>query len=251
MDHPNGLVIEDLCVSVEGKTILKGISLEVRRGELLAVMGPNGSGKSTLAFTLLGHPKYKVTGGRILYKGQDVTQLSPDKRARLGLFLGFQYPSEIPGVTVGNFLLTALKTKNKDVSVPDFMRLLKEKMQALRIDDAFVKRYLNEGFSGGEKKQMEILQLAVLQPEIAVLDEIDSGLDIDALRVVADGINALRSPTRGFLLITHYQRILQHVRPDRIHIMMDGRVVRTGGPELAEELEKKGYDWVLKENLTA
>ncbi|MBI4017920.1 MAG: Fe-S cluster assembly ATPase SufC, partial [Candidatus Aenigmarchaeota archaeon] len=227
------LRIEDLHVSVDGKEIVRGLTLEVNEGSFVAVMGPNGSGKSTLAFALMGHPKYKITKGRILFNGKDITNAKPDERARLGLFLGFQYPSEVPGVTVGNFLFTALKTKDKSADMKSFVTLLKQKMKELRIDEAFTQRYLNEGFSGGEKKRMEILQLAVLQPEIAVLDEIDSGLDIDALKIVAEGINALRSPQRGFLLITHYQRILDYVKPDKIHVMLDGRVARTGGAELA------------------
>ncbi|QQG39366.1 MAG: Fe-S cluster assembly ATPase SufC [Candidatus Aenigmatarchaeota archaeon] len=238
----NGLVIEDLHVSVDAKEIVKGLSLTVNKGDVQAVMGPNGSGKSTLAFALMGHPKYRITRGRILFNGTDVTNAKPDERARLGLFLGFQYPSEIPGVTVANFLFTAAKARDKGLNVMNFMKDLKQKMRELNIDDAFANRYLNEGFSGGEKKRMEILQLAVLRPEIAVLDEIDSGLDIDALRIVASGIEAMRGPRTGFLIITHYKRILDYVKPDSVHVMVDGRVARTGGLELAEELEKKGYE---------
>lgn len=242
------LVMEDLHVKVGGKPILKGLSLRLNAGEMLAIMGPNGSGKSTLAFALMGHPKYQVTKGRILLDGKDIVNMKPNERARLGLFLGFQYPSEIPGVTVANFLLTALKAKDKSVSLADFMKLLKQRMEELRIDESFARRYLNEGFSGGEKKRMEILQMSILQPGVAVLDEIDSGLDIDALRVVADGVNALRSKDRGVLMITHYQRILNYVKPDRIAVMMDGKIVKEGDAELAHEMEKKGYDW-LKRNV--
>lgn len=236
------LNIENLHVSVEGTEILKGVSLELEPGELQAVMGPNGSGKSTLAHVLVGHPDFEVTSGTMEYNGQDLAELEPDERAKLGLFLGFQYPKEVPGVTVSNFLRTALESRGEELSVPDFMDLLREKMDKLDIDEGFAHRYLNEGFSGGEKKRMEILQMAVLEPEIAILDEVDSGLDIDALKVVANGINQLRTADRGFLLITHYQRILDYVEPDEVHVMMDGRIVRSGGPELAEELEEKGYE---------
>jgi Fe-S cluster assembly ATP-binding protein len=211
-------------------------------------MGPNGSGKSTLAYTLMGHPKYTVDKGEALYKGQNILELAPDERAKLGLFLSFQYPQEIPGVSVSNFLRTAYNAvKPNQISVPEFVKLLKEKMRLLKIDDAFSRRYLNEGFSGGEKKRTEILQLAVLQPEMAILDETDSGLDIDSLKTVAHGVNTLLGPNLGVLIITHYQRILNYITPDKIHIMLKGRIVKSGGKELAHELEAKGYDSIIKE----
>jgi len=236
-------MVDNLHVSVEGKEILKGLSLSVNAGEVHALMGPNGSGKSTLSFCLMGHPKYTITQGRILYKGQDITTLSPNARAKAGMFLAFQYPTAIPGVTITNFLRSALKAVRADeVSVREFRQLVKSQMKALGIVDGFMNRYVNDGFSGGEKKRLEILQLAVLQPELAVLDETDSGLDIDALKTVAAGINNLRAPQRGMLLITHYQRILNYVTPDVVHVVVDGRIVRSGGPELAHELEAKGYE---------
>jgi Fe-S cluster assembly ATP-binding protein len=206
-------------------------------------MGPNGSGKSTLAYTLMGHPRYTVDKGEIWYKGQNFLELAPDERAKLGLFLSFQYPQEIPGVSVSNFLRTALNSvKPKQTSVPDFVKLLKEKMKLLKIDDSFSRRYLNEGFSGGEKKRAEILQLAVLQPDMAILDETDSGLDIDSLKIVAEGVNTLIGPNVGILVITHYQRLLNYIKPDKVHVMMKGKIVRSGGKELAEELETHGYE---------
>ena len=211
-------------------------------------MGPNGSGKSTLAYTLMGHPRYTVDKGEVWYKGQNVLELAPDVRAKLGLFLSFQYPQEIPGVSVSNFLRTALNSvKPNKTSVPDFVKLLKEKMKLLKIDDSFSRRYLNEGFSGGEKKRAEILQLAVLQPDMAILDETDSGLDIDSLKVVAEGVNTLIGPDVGILIITHYQRLLNYITPDSVHIMVKGRIVKSGGKELAHELEAKGYDEIIKE----
>jgi len=240
----NKLVITNLHVSVEGKEILKGLNLTVPHGEVHAIMGPNGSGKSTLASTLLGHPKYVVTEGDIVYKGQSVLALSADKRAQLGLFLSFQYPQEISGISITNFLRTAYHAVHPDaarISVAKFYALIQEKIAQLKMDPALAERSVNEGFSGGEKKRAEILQLAVLEPSLAVLDETDSGLDIDALRQVSDGINALRSPDRGFLLITHYQRLLEYVKPDVIHVLVDGRIVKTGGAELAQTLEKTGY----------
>ena len=242
------LIIKDLHVSVEGQRILNGVNLVVKKGEVCALMGPNGSGKSTLAYTLMGHPKYAVDKGEAWYKGKNIFELKPDERAKLGLFLSFQYPQEIPGVSVSNFLRTALNAvKPSQISVPDFVKLLKEKMKLLKIDDSFSRRYLNEGFSGGEKKRAEILQLAVLQPEMAILDETDSGLDIDSLKIVAEGVNSMLNPNFGALIITHYQRILSYVTPDRIHIMVKGRIVKSGGKELAHELEAKGYDEIIKE----
>ena len=237
------LNIEDLHVTVEGKEILKGVTLMVDRGQVHAIMGPNGSGKSTLSHTLMGHPRYRITGGRILYRGQDLSGLTPDERARQGIFLAFQYPTAIPGVSVVNFLREALKARfGKDVPVKEFRTRIKEQMALLEIDESFATRYVNDGFSGGEKKRHEILQMALLQPELAVLDETDSGLDIDALKTVAQGINRLRDPQRGILLITHYQRLLDYVQPDVIHVMVAGQIVRSGGKELAQELEAKGYE---------
>jgi Fe-S cluster assembly ATP-binding protein len=242
------LEIQNLHVRTEEREILHGVDLKVSKGETHALMGPNGSGKSTLANTIMGSPSYEVTEGKILFGGEDMTEAEPDERARAGLFMAFQYPAAIPGVSVANFLRTAVNAKRDDpIKVKDFGQLLKANMDLLRIDREFTSRYLNEGFSGGEKKRAEILQLAMLQPEIAVLDETDSGLDIDALRVVADGVNAMRGPETGFLLITHYRRILQFVRPDFVHVMLDGRIVRQGGSELADELEEKGYDFVRQE----
>jgi Fe-S cluster assembly ATP-binding protein len=251
------LVIKNLHVNVEDKEILKGLNLEVNRGEIHAIMGPNGSGKSTLANTLMGHPTYEVTEGEIWFKGQNIVELSPDERSRLGLFLAFQYPSAIPGVSVANFLRTAINARYekpgaggngngevRGISMREFRQLLKDKMAMLQMDDSFTRRYLNDGFSGGEKKRMEILQMAMLQPEIAVLDETDSGLDIDALRIVSEGVNQLMNPNLGVLVITHYQRILNYVKPEHVHILVNGRIVMSGGPELALELEERGYDWV-------
>lgn len=243
--------IRNLHVSIEGREILKGVNLVVNQGEVHAIMGPNGTGKSTLAYTLMGHPHYEVTEGEVLFKGQNLVELEPDVRSHLGLFLAFQYPVSIPGVTVANFLRTALNSRrkienpdDKGIPIPEFRRLLKEKMDLLKMDHAFAGRYLNEGFSGGEKKRAEVLQMAVLRPEIAVMDETDSGLDIDALRIVSEGVNTLRGPDLGVLLITHYQRMLNYIKPDYVHIMLDGRIVETGGAELALHLEEHGYDWL-------
>ena len=237
------LVVDDLHVSVEGKEILKGLSLTLNAGEVHAIMGPNGSGKSTLSFCLMGHPKYVVTSGSIRYQGASIAELSPDERAQKGMFLAFQYPTAIPGVTITNFLRAALRGVRKaDVPVKEFRALVKTHLKSLGIQDAFMNRYVNDGFSGGEKKRLEILQMAVLNPALAVLDETDSGLDIDALKTVAAGINALRTPQRGVLLITHYQRLLNYVTPNIVHVMVDGRIVRSGGAELALELEAKGYE---------
>jgi len=244
------LEIKDLYVAVDGKPILKGLTLAVKKGEIHALMGPNGSGKSTLANVLLGNSKYEVTGGTIIYKGEDIRELSADERARRGLFLAFQYPTPIPGVSVANFLRTALQARRKAMGeekpLPpkEFRALVKEKMALLKMDESFAGRYLNDGFSGGEKKRAEILQMAVLRPEIAILDETDSGLDIDALRIVSEGVNALTGPDMGVLLITHYQRILNYIKPHFVHVMVDGRVVKSGGADLAHELEAQGYDWI-------
>jgi Fe-S cluster assembly ATP-binding protein len=244
--------IDDLHVAVEGREILKGVSLGLSRGEVHAVMGPNGSGKSTLSNTLMGHPGYQVTAGTVRFAGQDLLQLQPDERARLGVYLAFQYPTVVPGVTMANFLRTALnaqrgydgKDKSKAISPREFRALLKEPMQVLRMDDGFLSRYINDGFSGGEKKRAEILQMAVLKPSIAILDETDSGLDIDSIKFVSESINALRGPQLGVLIITHYTRILQFIKPDFVHVLVAGQVVRSGGPEVADDLERTGYaEW--------
>jgi Fe-S cluster assembly ATP-binding protein len=242
------LVIKDLRAAVDGNDILKGVNLEVPKGEVHALMGPNGSGKSTLASVLLGHPAYEVTGGTITFKGRDVTAMQPEERAQLGMFLAFQYPVEVPGVSVSNFLRTAMgAVHGEDMPVRDFMAQLRASLDELGIDQAFARRNLNEGFSGGEKKRSEVLQLALLRPELAILDETDSGLDIDAVRVVAEAVNRLRGPDIGFLVITHYTRILKYIQPDRVHLLMGGRIVKEGGPDLAEHLEEVGYKELRKE----
>ena len=234
---------ENLHVSVEGKEIVKGLDLVVDRGEVHAIMGPNASGKSTLANAIMGHPRYQVTKGRVLFKGEDVTALSPDERARRGLFLAFQYPRAIPGVTMVNFLRSALRAvRGSDVPVREFRTMLRETMAMLKIDEDFARRYINDGFSGGEMKRAEVLQMGILQPDMAILDETDSGLDIDALRTVAEGINSLMNEDRGMLVITHYQRILDYVQPDFVHVLFDGRIIKSGGPEIAHELEAEGYE---------
>jgi Fe-S cluster assembly ATP-binding protein len=243
--------------------ILQGIDLTVGKGQVHAIMGPNGSGKTTLAYALMGHPAYKVTGGQISFKGRDVLALSPDKRSRLGLFLAFQYPTAIPGLSVASFIRSALNAKLQGVdktadvdptdpvkggiSMRDFRTKMREKMALLRMDEGFASRYVNEGFSGGEKKRLEMLQLAMLEPEIAILDETDSGLDIDALRIVAEGVNAMLSPDIGVLLITHYQRLLNYITPDVVHVLAEGRIVKSGGKELALQLEEEGYGPILRE----
>ena len=242
------LEIRNLHVKVEDKQILKGLDLDVEKGKVHALMGPNGSGKSTLANVIMGHPALEITEGSIVFKGEDITEADPDDRAKAGLFLAFQYPVSIPGVSVANFLRTAINAKREEpIKVKEFGQLLKKNMEVLRVEREFTSRYLNDGFSGGEKKRAEILQMAMLEPEYAVLDETDSGLDIDALRIVSDGVNALRGPNLGSLIITHYTRILNYVRPDFVHIMLNGRIVQEGGPELADTLEEKGYDWVREE----
>lgn len=245
------LEIRNLHVNVDDKPILKGVNLTVKQGEVHALMGPNGSGKSTLANALMGHPAYTITAGQIIFDGQDILEMEPDERSRAGLFLAFQYPVSIPGVTLANFLRLAINARmkaqdpdSKGISIPQFTRLLRQKMDQLHMDHSFAGRYLNEGFSGGEKKRAEILQLATLEPKIAVLDETDSGLDIDALRVVAEGVNSLRGPNLGILVITHYQRILNYIKPEYVHVMLDGQIVESGGPDLALKLEEAGYDWI-------
>ncbi|PIQ83170.1 MAG: Fe-S cluster assembly ATPase SufC [Candidatus Omnitrophica bacterium CG11_big_fil_rev_8_21_14_0_20_63_9] len=236
------LHVDNLHVTVDDKPILNGLTLTVEAGTVHAIMGPNGSGKSTLSFVIMGHPKYTVTQGRILYKGEDLLALAPEERAQRGIFLAFQYPTAIPGVTIANFLRAALRgVRGKDVPVKEFRETVKTHLKALGIPESFMNRYVNDGFSGGEKKRLEILQMAVLGPSLAVLDETDSGLDIDALKTVAAGISALRNPQRGMLLITHYQRLLNYIKPDVVHVLVGGRIAKTGGPDLALELESKGY----------
>ncbi len=237
------LEIRDLHASIGDKEILKGLSLAINAGEVHAIMGPNGSGKSTLANVLMGNPNYRVTRGEVRVKGQDVLAMKPDERARLGLFLAFQYPVAVPGVTMVNFLRQAVNAvRGSDLPIREFRELLFAKMKVLKVDQDFARRYVNDGFSGGEKKRAEMLQMAMLEPSLAVLDETDSGLDIDALRTVAEGVNALMNPEMGLLLITHYQRLLNYVKPQFVHVLIAGRIVRSGGPELAEELEITGYD---------
>ena len=246
------LEIKGLHVSAGDKEILKGVDLEVSKGEIHALMGPNGSGKSTLANVIMGHPNLEVTAGTISFKGEDITEAEPDERARMGLFMAFQYPVSVPGVTVTKYLRTVMnahrEAKGDDpVSLKDFRKTVEAAMELVDVPREFTTRYLNEGFSGGEKKRMEILQLAMLQPDMSVLDETDSGLDIDALRVVANGVNALNGPDLGVLIITHYQRILHLVQPDAVHVLFDGRIVKEGGPELVTLLEEKGYGWIRDE----
>lgn len=245
------LEIKDLHVSIEDKEILKGLSLTIKQGEIHAIMGPNGTGKSTLAYTLMGHPNYTVTSGEVLLDGENVLEMEPDERSRAGMFLAFQYPVAIPGVTVANFLRSAVNSRrraenpeDKGMPIPEFRKMLKEKMDMLKMDHNFAGRYLNDGFSGGEKKRAEILQMATLKPRFAILDETDSGLDIDALRIVSEGVNALSGPDLGVLVITHYQRLLNYIKPQFVHVMMGGRIVESGGPDLALHLEEHGYDWL-------
>ncbi len=250
------LEIRNLHVTVEGSPILRGVNLTIKQGEIHALMGPNGSGKSTLANVLLGNPAYEVTAGQIIFAGEDLLDMEADERSRAGLFLAFQYPVSIPGVTLANFLRLAINSRlkaedpdSKGISISEFRKLMRAKMDSLKMDHSFAGRYLNEGFSGGEKKRAEILQMAVLQPKIAILDETDSGLDIDALRIVSEGVNTLKGPDLGALVITHYQRILNYIQPQYVHVMYKGQIVESGGPELALQLEEKGYDWV-KEKYT-
>jgi Fe-S cluster assembly ATP-binding protein len=246
------LEIRNLHVTAEGKEILKGLDLEVEKGRIHALMGPNGSGKSTLANAIMGHPSFEVTDGTIIYRGEDITEADPDERARAGLFMAFQYPVAIPGVTISKYLRMVLNAQREargeqPVKLKEFSKTAQEAMELVNIPRDFSSRYLNDGFSGGEKKRMEILQLAMLRPQIAVLDETDSGLDIDALRTVAEGVNTFAGPDMGVLIITHYQRILHLVKPDAVHVMFEGRIVKEGGPELVEQLEAKGYGWIREE----
>lgn len=257
------LVIKNLHANIEGKPILRGVNLVVRQGEVHALMGPNGSGKSTLANVVMGNPKYEVTEGEIWFKGENILEYSPDRRARMRLFLAFQYPMSIPGVSVANFLRRALEAiregnkpveegerptgrigKRRGMPPAEFRNLLKEKMRLLKVDNSFINRSINDGFSGGERKRAEILQMALLEPEIALMDETDSGLDIDALRIVSDSVNALRGPDLGLLLITHHQHMLNYITPDVVHVMFDGRIIKSGNKDLALELEQKGYEWL-------
>src|SRR5579859_4276807 len=248
----NLLKIENLQVSVEGKKILNGLDLEVRPGQVHAIMGPNGSGKSTLAYALAGRPGYEITGGKVTFEGQDLLALAPDERAHLGLFLGFQYPVEIPGVNNVYLLKAALNAARKSRGLPEvdafeFLTLVREKMKVMHMEESFLSRGVNEGFSGGEKKRNEILQMLMLEPRLAILDETDSGLDIDALKVVANGVNTLRSPERSVVLVTHYQRLLDYIVPDFVHVLVRGRIARSGDRTLALELERRGYDWIIEE----
>jgi Fe-S cluster assembly ATP-binding protein len=242
--------IDGLRASIEEKEILKGIHLLINGGEVHAIMGPNGTGKSTLASALMGHPKYEVTEGQVSINGEDLLEMGVDERALAGMFLAMQYPSEIAGVTNADFLRSAINARRgegNEISLIKFIRQMEAKMKELEIDPVFAQRYLNEGFSGGEKKRNEILQMLLLEPKLVILDEIDSGLDIDALKIVAAGVNTLRNEERGFLIITHYQRLLNYIKPDFVHVMMQGRIVKSGGPELAERLEAEGYDWIKEE----
>ena len=246
------LAVRGLCASAGALEILNGVDLEVRAGEVHAIMGPNGSGKSTLANVLAGRPDYTVTAGEAIYDGEDLLSLEPEIRARMGVFLAFQYPVELPGVRAWQFLKASVDARRvhngeEELSAREFQRLLDQKVKQVEIDPELVRRAVNEGFSGGEKKRNEILQMAVLEPRLALLDETDSGLDIDALRIVSDGVNKLRKDNNAMVLVTHYQRMLDYVRPDRVHVLVDGRIVRSGGPELALELEEKGYDWIREE----
>ncbi|WP_166241899.1 Fe-S cluster assembly ATPase SufC [Paenibacillus turpanensis] len=250
MSNKPVFTIDELKATVEGKEILKGVTLEIKGGEVHAIMGPNGTGKSTLASAIMGHPKYEIEGGNVTLNGEDVLEMGVDERALAGLFLAMQYPSEIAGVTNADFLRSAMNARlgeGNEISLIKFIRQMEAKMKELEMDPQFMHRYLNEGFSGGEKKRNEILQMMMLQPSIVILDEIDSGLDIDALKIVAAGVNAMRSEDRGFLVITHYQRLLNYINPDFVHVMMQGRIVKSGGPELAERLEAEGYDWIKEE----
>ena len=240
------LEIRDLRVAVDGKEILRGVNLEVPKGQVHALMGPNGAGKTSLGYAVMGHPKYQVTQGEISWAGESVLGKPPEERSRMGLFLSLQYPTAIPGVTTTNFLRAALKGQGKELPARDFLKLIRQEVAALKMDQSFMSRYINDNFSGGEKKRMEIVQMAVLTPEMAILDETDSGLDVDALRTVAEGVNRVRGDGMGILIITHYQRILDYITPDRVHVMAAGRVIASGGAELVKEIEASGYDPMLR-----
>ena len=247
------LSVKDLTADVDGNQILKGLNLEVRAGEIHAIMGPNGSGKSTFSKVLAGHPAYEVTGGEVIFQGENLLEMEPEERARSGVFLAFQYPLEIPGVSNLDFLRVAYNSRRKaqgleEIDTFDFDDLVEEKLEVVKMDSAFLSRSLNEGFSGGEKKRNEMLQMALLEPDLAILDETDSGLDIDALKIVANGVNQLTSPENATIMITHYQRLLNYIVPDYVHVMAKGRIIKSGGKELALELESRGYDWILEEN---
>jgi len=249
------LVIKNLHVNVGGTEILKGVNLTIKSGEVHAVMGPNGTGKSTLAYALMGHPKYKITAGEATLDGETLLDLDPNERSKLGLFLAFQYPVAVPGVSVANFLRTAINAHrkvqdpdDKGISIPEFRKLLKKRMALLEMNESFAGRYLNDGFSGGEKKRVEILQMATLEPKFSILDETDSGLDIDALKIVADGVNTISNKDQGIVVITHYQRILNYIKPDYVHVMLNGTIAESGGPELALRLEEEGYEWLREKH---
>jgi Fe-S cluster assembly ATP-binding protein len=249
------LVIKNLHVNVGGTEILKGVNLTIKSGEVHAVMGPNGTGKSTLAYALMGHPKYKITAGEATLDGETLLDLDPNERSKLGLFLAFQYPVAVPGVSVANFLRTAINAHrkvqdpdDKGISIPEFRKLLKKRMALLEMNESFAGRYLNDGFSGGEKKRVEILQMATLEPKFSILDETDSGLDIDALKIVADGVNTIHNKDQGIVVITHYQRILNYIKPDYVHVMLNGTIAESGGPELALRLEEEGYEWLREKH---
>lgn len=246
------LEIKDLHAEIDGKEILKGVNLTIGKGEIHAIMGPNGSGKSTLSSVLVGNPIFKVTKGSVIFEGQDLLALSPEERSHLGLFLSFQYPVEIPGVSMVNFMRTAINEKRKamgeePLTASSFLRLMRQKRQVVELDNKLASRAVNEGFSGGEKKRNEIFQMAMLEPKLSILDETDSGLDIDALRVVGEGVNKLQTPQTSCIVITHYQRLLDYIKPDIVHVLYDGRIVKTAGPELVQTLEEKGYDWIKEE----
>ena len=241
------LKLENIHVAIDGREIIHGVDLQVNKGEVHAILGPNGSGKSTLAYALMGHPRYEVTEGTVTFKGEDLLEMEPDVRSRAGLFLAFQYPISIPGVNMGNFLRLAYKARFGEEAVRTFRRGLQEKLRMLKMDESYMRRYLNEGFSGGEKKKAEILQMAMLRPEIAIMDETDSGLDVDAFKVVADGVNAMRGPDLGIVVITHYNRMLEYIKPDFVHVLIGGRLAKEGGPDLAVEVDRHGYGPIIEE----
>lgn len=245
--HEPTLKIENVHVSIDSREIIHGVNLTVNKGEVHAVLGPNGSGKSTLAYALMGRPRYEITEGSVKLKGEDLLAMEPDERARAGLFLAFQYPTSIPGVLMGNFLRLAVKARFGDGAVKTFRRELQEKLRLLKMDESYMRRYLNDGFSGGEKKKAEILQMALLKPEVAIMDETDSGLDVDAFKVVADGVNAMRGPDIGFVVITHYNRMLEYIKPDYVHVLIGGKLAKEGGPELALQVDQHGYRPILEE----